>query len=59
MDSSSMSEWTGLIPFTAVKDFLVVLVEDIVGLYDFAKALSSVDEWGILKGAQSIRIAGP
>jgi len=29
-----------------------------VGLYDFAKALSSVDGWSVLKGAQSIRIAG-
>ena len=47
MDSSSMSEWTGLIPFTAVKDFLVVLVEDMFGLYNFVRVLSNVDGWGI------------
>lgn len=47
MDSSSMSERIPLIPLTAVKDLLVVLVEDMLGLYGVAKVKSSVYGQGI------------
>jgi hypothetical protein len=46
-NSSSMSERAELPPFTAVKDFLVVVVEVMFGSWDFPKAPSSVDGEGV------------